>query len=103
MVSTKEENNTVPNSFVLKQNYPNPFNPSTKIGFTVPSGHTSDNIVLKIYDVLGKEVATLVNENGMAAGSYDVEWNASNYSSGIYFYTLKAGNFMDTKKMILSK
>jgi len=60
-------------------------------------------VTLKIYDILGREVATLVNENDMPAGTYEVEWNASNYSSGIYFYTLKAGNFKETKKMILNK
>ncbi|MBK7230424.1 MAG: T9SS type A sorting domain-containing protein [Ignavibacteriales bacterium] len=85
--------------FKLDQNYPNPFNPSTKISWQSPvSGHQK----LKIYDVLGNEVVTLVNEY-KSAGSYEIEFNASSLSSGVYFYKLQAGSFVQTKKMILMK
>jgi hypothetical protein len=94
--------------FSLEQNYPNPFNPSTKIRFTIPSviairqlpEKQSQTVTLKVFDVLGNEVTTLVNEE-KAEGSYEVEFNAANYSSGIYFYRLQAGSFVETKKMIL--
>jgi hypothetical protein len=91
--------------FVLEQNYPNPFNPSTKIKYNIPSviasGTTQSQFVsLKIYNVLGSEVATLVNEE-RPAGSYEIEFDASSLSSGIYFYKLQAGTFVETKKMIL--
>jgi len=86
-----------PNEFDLSQNYPNPFNPSTKISWqsSVSSWQT-----LKVYDVLGKEVATLVDEYRIA-GSYEINFNANSLSSGIYFYKLTAGSFVETKKMIL--
>jgi len=86
-------------SFNLSQNYPNPFNPSTTISFSIPS---NEKVSLKIYDVLGKEVATIINEN-MEAGNYKKEWNAGSFSSGVYFYKLQAGNFVETKKMCLIK
>ncbi|HEY6627265.1 MAG TPA: M14 family zinc carboxypeptidase [Ignavibacteriaceae bacterium] len=93
--------------FSLEQNYPNPFNPITKIKYTIPSviasgAKQSQLVILKVYDVLGNEVATLVNEE-KPAGSYEVNFNASQLSSGIYFYKLTAGNFIETKKMILMK
>ena len=94
------------NEFVLEQNYPNPFNPSTKIRYTIPNVTLSDVegsfVTLKVYDVLGNEVATLVNEE-KTAGSYEVEFNASGLTSGIYFYKLRAGSFVETKKMMLVK
>jgi hypothetical protein len=93
----------VPNEYELSQNYPNPFNPSTKIRFTIPvtlSGVEGSFVTLKVYDVLGNEAATLVNEE-KPAGSYEVEFEASSLTSGIYFYKLKSGNFVETKKMIL--
>ena len=88
--------------FYLDQNYPNPFNPSTKIKYSIPIVGTSDrvSVQLKVYDVLGNQIATLVNEE-RSAGVYEVEFDASNLSSGVYFYTLSAGNYFDTKKMIL--
>ncbi len=97
----------LPTEFSLSQNYPNPFNPTTKIRFTVPAATLrqaqSDIIVtLKVYDILGNEVVTLVNEE-KPAGYYEVEFNASEFSSGIYFYTLTVGKFIDTKKMMLIK
>jgi probable HAF family extracellular repeat protein len=88
---------TISGSFALNQNYPNPFNPSTSIKYSVGSGQF---VQLKVYDVLGKEIATLVNEE-KAAGSYKVNFNASQLSSGIYFYKLQAGSFVETKKMTL--
>jgi photosystem II stability/assembly factor-like uncharacterized protein len=95
-----------PFDFYLSQNYPNPFNPSTKIKFTVPSVTLSEVegslVTLKVYDVLGNEIATLVNEE-KPEGEYEVEFDASGLTSGIYFYTLKTGNFSDTKKLILLK
>ncbi|MCX7833364.1 MAG: T9SS type A sorting domain-containing protein [Ignavibacteria bacterium] len=95
----KNISSNIPNEFHLYQNYPNPFNPITKIKFDLPK---SDFITLKIYDALGREVETLVNET-LSAGSYEVEWNASKYSSGVYFYKLQAGEFMDTKRMLFIK
>jgi Zn-dependent metalloprotease len=92
-------NNNIPASFGLSQNYPNPFNPSTKISWQSPVG---SHQTLKVYDVLGNEVATLIDEY-KPAGRYDVEFNARQLSSGIYFYQLKAGSFVETKKMILLK
>lgn len=86
-------------SHVLFQNYPNPFNPSTIISFDIS---IQTNVQLKIYDLLGNEVATLVNEV-KPVGSYNVEFNASHLASGIYYYTLNAGDFHQTKKLILLK
>jgi len=94
-----EGSGNTPNNFSLEQNYPNPFNPSTKIQYRVPS---ISQVVLKIYDILGNEIATLVNEE-KPAGVYEVEFNAATLSSGVYFYQLKAGEFIQTKKMILIK
>lgn len=88
-----------PLKFELSQNYPNPFNPSTKIRFDLP---TQAFISLKVYDVLGREVATLVNEMKQA-GSYTVKWDASRMTSGVYFCRLRAGNFIETKKLLLLK
>ena len=86
-----------PAQFNLEQNYPNPFNPSTKMGFWVQG---SGSVSLKVYDVLGREVATLVNEKKVA-GKYSVTWNASSMSSGVYFYRLQAGSFVETRKLVL--
>jgi len=100
-----------PEEFSLLQNYPNPFNPATKIKFTIPnvtlSGVEGSLVTLKVYDVLGNEVATLVNEY-KPAGTYEVEFNShsdegQNLSSGVYYYQLKSGSFISTKKMILLK
>ncbi len=85
--------------YKLEQNYPNPFNPSTKISYRIPE---TGLVSLKVYDVLGKEIASLVNEE-KDAGIYDVNFNAANLPSGIYFYTIKTSKFTDTKKMILLK
>jgi len=97
VTNTEDETNLQPKEFSLEQNYPNPFNPSTRIQYQV-SGVSHIN--LKVYDVLGNEVATLVNEEKQA-GSYEVDFNASQLTSGVYFYTINAGSFVETKKMIL--
>jgi len=86
-------------SFFLSQNYPNPFNPSTIISYQLP---VSGDVTLKVYDVLGREAAVLVNEEKQP-GVYEVEFDGSHLSSGIYFYTLEAGEFRDTKKLIFLK
>ena len=91
--------------FRLEQNYPNPFNPSTKIKFTIPSVIASSTkqsalVTLEVYDVLGNEVVTLLSEE-KSAGSYEVEFDATQLTSGIYFYQLRTESFADTKKMIL--
>lgn len=91
--------NETPLNYELRQNYPNPFNPVTTIKYEVPSNGI---IALRIFDILGREVATLVNEQKQL-GKYDVQWNASNNSSGLYFYRIQAGKFVETKKMILLK
>jgi N-acetyl-anhydromuramyl-L-alanine amidase AmpD/methionine-rich copper-binding protein CopC len=96
---TRSMASAVPASFVLEQNYPNPFNPSTRIQFSLPSAQSAR---LTVYDVLGREVAQLVND-ALQAGTYTIEWNAKDIPSGVYFYTLKAGNFSQTKKLLLSK
>ncbi len=89
----------VANTFELSQNYPNPFNPTTLIRFSIPE---AGNVSLKVYNVLGQEVMSLINEE-MAVGSYEADFNAANFSSGVYFYTLQAGDFTSTKKMMLLK
>jgi hypothetical protein len=89
----------VPSNYILNQNYPNPFNPTTKISFSLfKSGFTT----LKVYDMLGEEVATLVNEN-LKAGSYGVDFNCAGLSGGVYFYKLVSGSFSGTKKLIYLK
>jgi hypothetical protein len=103
-VNVEEEINTIlPTEFALFQNYPNPFNPSTVISYEIP---INCNVTLKVYDVLGKEVATLLDEY-KPAGSYKIDFNTSSINhqtaSGIYFYQLRSGDFIQTKKMILIK
>jgi hypothetical protein len=88
-----------PDIYVIMQNYPNPFNPSTKISWQLPVGSWQ---TLKIYDVLGNEIATIVNEF-KPAGTYEIEWNAIGLPSGIYFYQLRSGKFVETKTMMLLK
>ena len=96
-VTDVEDEETIPTVFKLEQNYPNPFNPSTKIKFAVPE---KSNVLIKIYDILGSEVATLVNEE-MDAGLYENDFNAAGLSSGVYLFRMEAGKFINTKKMIL--
>ncbi|MGE5497623.1 MAG: YCF48-related protein [Syntrophothermus sp.] len=93
----KEKN--IPENFYLSQNYPNPFNPETKIKYSLPQ---KAFITITICDILGREVVRLVNEE-KTAGSYEVQWNAGGLPSGIYFYQIKAGDYIEAKKMILTK
>ena len=95
----ENENQAVTSSFLLEQNYPNPFNPNTKIKYSIQQ---SSDVIIKIFDILGNEITTLVNEE-KPSGSYEVEFNATSLPSGIYFYQLLAGSFVETKKMILMK
>ena len=94
---------SVPENYSLSQNYPNPFNPVTKVKFDIPSGvRQPSNVKLIVFDGLGKEVVTLVNEQ-LSPGSYEAEFDGSNFASGIYFYKLEAGSFVETKRMIMLK
>jgi Secretion system C-terminal sorting domain len=86
-------------SHQLFDNYPNPFNPSTTIKYAIP---VENKVVLKVYDILGEEVASLIDKN-QAPGYYEIKFDASNLSSGMYFYTIRSGNFVQTKKMLLMK
>jgi hypothetical protein len=108
IIGIKQIGKGIPSSFSLSQNYPNPFNPITKIRFEIAQ-HTppyplsrGENISLKVYDILGKEIATLVNET-LQPGSYEVTFDGSNLPSGIYFYQLRAGDFVDAKKLVFLK
>lgn len=94
-----EVTNQTPEEFLLSQNYPNPFNPVTKIGYQLP---INSSVTLKIYDVLGNEIETLVNKE-QNSGRYEVEFEASKLTSGVYFYQLKSGSYLETRKMILMK
>jgi hypothetical protein len=95
------------NKFELLQNYPNPFNPTTTIKYSIPSAtvaspNSNINVVLKVYDILGREILTLVNRE-QKPGYYQVSFDASNLASGVYYYQLNANNLIQTKKMILIK
>jgi hypothetical protein len=105
-------NENTPSDFVLYQNYPNPFNPSTIIGFSIPTPPSSSTlrkgrsevgfVALTIYDILGRKIATLLNEE-MNPGYYEVSFNGSNLSSGTYFYKLSTQDYSETKSMVLLK
>jgi hypothetical protein len=99
LADVPEYNDAIPSGFILEQNYPNPFNPTTNIEFRIQRTEFSS---LKIYDILGNEIAAMVEEY-KTPGTYEIEFDGSELSSGIYFYKLKAGNFSDSKKMILLK
>jgi len=106
-VTDADKNLNRPNDFVLYQNYPNPFNPTTKIKYQIPNVIASEAkqsvlVTLKVYDAIGTVVRTLVNEE-KSFGEYDVRFDASGLPSGIYFYKLEAGNYTETKKMLLLK
>jgi plastocyanin len=101
-LATDVENNSTsfrPDAFKLKQNFPNPFNPTTRISFDIPF---YTHVTLKVYNLLGEEMATIINEN-MATGRYTKVWNAASMPGGVYFYRLQAGIFTETKKLILLK
>ena len=87
----------IPNEFALQQNYPNPFNPSTTISFAIPK---NEHVIVKIYNVLGMEVATLIDRE-LSIGNYAYSWDASGMAGGVYYYVIRAGNFQQVKKMIL--
>ncbi|MGD1046708.1 MAG: T9SS type A sorting domain-containing protein [Bacteroidota bacterium] len=93
----RDINLVLPTSYSLEQNFPNPFNPSTTISFNLPS---KSFVSLKVYDLLGREVATIISEE-MSAGNYSRQWNAAALTSGVYFYRLQAGSFAGTKKLVL--
>jgi len=99
LTSVSQISSNLPSDFSLKQNYPNPFNPATKISFDIKNSTFAS---LKIFDMTGKEIKALVNEN-IAAGSYKINFNAGELNSGVYFYTLKTNEFTETKKMMLVK
>jgi hypothetical protein len=92
-------NSNIPENFRLYQNYPNPFNPTTKIKFDLSS---NSYVSLKVYNIIGKEVATLIGED-LKAGTYEADWNAGDFTSGIYFARISAGNYIETRKMTLLK
>ena len=94
-----ERKDAIPEIFSLAQNYPNPFNPSTTFSYTIPN---ASKVIIKIYDVLGNEIETLVNDD-KEAGNYEVKWNAVDLPSGVYFYQLSTGSFIETKNMLLLK
>ena len=99
LVLVEDESLLITSEFNLSQNYPNPFNPSTIIAYSIPQ---RSNVSLKIYDVLGKEIATLIDEQ-KEAGLYDIKFDASKLSSGVYIYSIQAGDFLESRKMILMK
>ncbi len=99
LTEVRDEHGKIPSKFTLWQNYPNPFNPSTVIRFDLPK---AGNVVLNIYDILGRRVAQLINKK-LRAGNYKFTWNASNLSTGVYLYQLKVNNRIITKKMLLLK
>ena len=101
LVSVLNNNNTIPENFKLEQNYPNPFNPSTVINYSLPT-EFKGNVKLNIYNALGKEIAELVNES-QGPGNYSVEWEATGFTSGIYFYVLESGFLRESKSMVLLK
>jgi len=106
VITNVENEDVLLSDFKLEQNFPNPFNPNTKIRYTIPALTPSlsqrERVMLKVYDIIGNEVATLVDEY-KPAGTYEVEFNANNLSSGIYFYKFQADSYVETKRMILLK
>jgi hypothetical protein len=96
---SEDQVDEMPTEFLLSQNYPNPFNPSTKIKYSIPQ---SSNVIIKVFDILGSEIETLVNEE-KPTGTYEITWSAANLPSGVYFYRIQASSFVETKKMLLLK
>ncbi len=99
LVTKIQDDNSIPVKYTMLQNYPNPFNPTTVISYSIPF---SSHVSLKVYDVLGREVAVLVNREQLP-GNYKIEFNAGKLASGIYIYRINAGRFNDAKKLILIK
>jgi photosystem II stability/assembly factor-like uncharacterized protein len=104
LIGVKQISNEAPVKFILSQNYPNPFNPKTKIKFDLPKANIMGrlDVQLKVYDILGREVSTIVNSR-LAPGRYEAEFDGTNLSSGVYLYVLHAGDYFETKKMVLLK
>jgi photosystem II stability/assembly factor-like uncharacterized protein len=102
VTGVREREGSLPTTFALEQNYPNPFNPTTVIRFSLPNVGTRHVVSLKVFDVLGREIATLVSEE-LRAGELSVTWDAAAFPSGVYFYQLQAGSFVETKKLVLLK
>jgi hypothetical protein len=107
IIGIKNINTEIPSAYSLSQNYPNPFNPTTKIKFDVPSlsfpnASIGNPVILKVYDVMGREVQTLVNER-LQPGTYETTFDGSMLNSGVYFYKLITGDFTETKKMLMIK
>jgi len=104
ITSNKQNESDLPSKFTLDQNFPNPFNPTTTIRYSIPlnKSNNSYNVQLKVYDLLGNVVATLVNTS-QSAGNYTVNFEANKLSSGVYYYQIKAGSFIQTRKMLLLK
>ena len=92
-------NGSIPTEYAMTQNYPNPFNPATRISYQLPE---AGNVKITVFDISGKQIATLVNGQ-QNAGFYDINFDGSRFASGVYFYKLEAGNFVETKKMLLIK
>jgi hypothetical protein len=99
LVPVESETKNVPVKFILRQNYPNPFNPETNIKFELPG---SEYVIINVYDVKGELIQTLINRN-LNAGHYKIKWNGNDYPSGIYFYEIRAGELIETRKMVLIK
>jgi hypothetical protein len=99
VLGISQNGNEIPLQYSLGQNYPNPFNPVTKIDFAIP---VSGNVSIKVFDMLGREAAAIVNKE-MKAGTYTADFDASGLASGVYFYKLVSGNYIATKKMVLVK
>ncbi|HEY3250614.1 MAG TPA: T9SS type A sorting domain-containing protein [Ignavibacteria bacterium] len=106
IIAVENISTEIPREFRLFQNFPNPFNPTTKIKFDIPPLSFNKGlqplVQIKVYDILGSEAATLVNEQ-LKPGTYEIEWDASNYPSGVYYYKLVADDFTETKRMVLIK
>jgi hypothetical protein len=98
-VSVEKVNNVIPDEFTLSQNYPNPFNPTTTIDFAITQ---ESPVNITIYDAVGQAVEVLVNDV-VPAGTYKLNWDASRFASGVYFYRMDAGSFVKTQKMVLLK
>jgi len=99
VIGVENISNEIPHEYKLYQNYPNPFNPATMFRFQMP---VKGNVKIVIFDILGREVTTLVNEQ-LSPGTYETAWDATNFASGIYYYKLVAETFTETKKMVLIK
>ncbi|MCB0262916.1 MAG: T9SS type A sorting domain-containing protein [Calditrichaeota bacterium] len=99
IVAIDDDQPAVAKAFSLEQNYPNPFNPETRIRYSVPK---SANVTLSVYNLVGQKVAVLVNET-QASGTYEISFDASHLSSGVYFYQLQAGEFSNVRKMLLTR